>query len=107
VPFHSASARFQTQMWRLRVADQTRTARADSEFVDGSDRRFTESRIICKPEVVVRGEVDKASHPAVAPYHRNFWGLGLFISERCRSSEPARRAFNCSAKRSRIIYVYR
>jgi hypothetical protein len=51
----------QSAAWRLRAADQTRSSRAHSEFVDGSDRRFTESRIICKPEVIIRGKINDSA----------------------------------------------
>src|SRR5438876_271152 len=66
---------FQTQMWRLRAADQPRGACADSEFVDGSDRRFTESGIICKPEVIVRGKVQK---PAACNFYLRPLGPAYF-----------------------------
>src|SRR6266436_7208307 len=87
----------QTHMLQLRPADQPRRACADSEFVDGSDRRFTESRIICKPEVIVRGKVDKAARPAVAPYHRNFRSLRTadFKKMSIECSRPERLSLLC------------
>jgi hypothetical protein len=39
-PFPFSQRVFQTQMWRLRPADQARSARADAEFLNRSICRF-------------------------------------------------------------------
>ena len=52
---------FQTQVWRLRPADQPRSACADAEFVHRGDRRLAQSRIVPKAKVIVRGKVQETT----------------------------------------------
>jgi hypothetical protein len=48
-------------MRRLRPADQPRSASASAKFIDRGHCRFTQARIICQTETIVRGKVYEAS----------------------------------------------
>src|SRR5206468_11843651 len=52
---------FQANMRRLRTANQPRSTCADTEFVDGRDCRFSQSRIVCETEIIVRRKVYEPS----------------------------------------------
>jgi hypothetical protein len=94
----------------LRPADQPRSARAETKFVDGCDCRFPQSRIICKTRVIVRGKVYEASavnfdlwpfrtadFPKMAIQRRRTERLQLLFEEILH-----RKRLNCDRKQLRI-----
>src|SRR5437899_1323552 len=102
---------FQAQVWRLRPADQPRGACADAEFVDGLGCRFAQSRIICKTEVIVRGEVQE---PAACNFYLRVLRSPDFRKMSIERSRAERlqllceevlhhKRLNCDANQLRII----